>query len=354
MNNPISNAHTIFFGGLLFGSLFTSSVFAACDPQLPNLRPLPASDIQLVLDQTTNEPVELRFGATNWNSGHGRLELRATDIHTGPDKQQVNQRIYDTCGGFEDIKAGDFVWHPDPSHNHFHFEGFANYSLRPVGNPNQGRNGSKTSFCIMDTTSINPQLWGATGQTYTACGNTIQGMSVAWGDTYGRLLEGQSIDATKLYAGDYELEINVDPFDRIEETNEDDNWSCVLLTFVGSPYATTFNIQKRRSGRCSDPVDTVSIDPISPIWPYQVPPGWTGVVTIKGSGFDPVMPVSFANGTVIPTVSNVQFLDPATIWATVKVTGRKRLKDPVLDLNVGSTFSYTGKATKANAFTITP
>jgi hypothetical protein len=326
--------------------LVSSPAFAACDTLLPNLRPLPASDIQLVLN-AQGQPLELRFGATNWNSGEGRLELVTKNGDIGTLKQRVDQRLYDTCGGFQEVRAGDFTWHP--THNHFHFDGFANYFLAPLGNPNQGRNGSKTSFCIMDTSSVNPQLWGASAQTYSTCGNATQGMSVGWGDTYGSQLDGQSIDATALPPGDYTLEINVDPFNRIMETDEDDNWSCVLLRFTGTPYASSFNIMKRRSGRCSDPEIRPSIASITP---SQALSGQTIAVTITGAGFDPFMLVSFANGSLLPSVSHVLYLDSTTLQATVTVGGKRRLKDLVVDLHVGSPFAYTGNAAKANAFTI--
>lgn len=348
MNNRVSNAHIIFLGGLLLGLLYTlyTPALSACDLLYPNLRPLPASDIELVLDEN-GDPREVRFSATNWNSGLGRLELHAKDPDTAARKQRVHQRIYDTCAGSQDVNAGEYEWHE--GHNHFHVGDFANYFLRPLGSPGQGRNGSKTTFCVMDTTSINPKLLGASGQTYSTCGNTVQGMSVGWGDTYGSALQGQSIDATNLAPSDYELEIVADPFNRIVETNDGDNASCVLLRFAGSPYATSFNILQRRSGRCSDPVVSPSIASLSP---NQGPRGWTGTVTIRGSGFDPVMPVSFSNGSSIPTVSKVLFFDDATIEATVKIPAKRRLKDPTVDLNVGSLFSYTGQATKTDAFTI--
>jgi hypothetical protein len=179
-------------------------------------------------------------------------------------------------------------------------------------------------------------------------------MSVGWGDTYGSHLDGQSIDATELLPGDYALEINVDPFNRIVETDEKDNWSCVLLKFTGTPYATSFNIMKRRSGRCS-PTEASDL-PTSPsivsIDPDEAQSSQPMTVTITGTGFDPIMSVSFSNGTLIPSVSDVLYLGPTTLQATVKVGGRKRLKDPVVDLNVGSPFSYTGNITKTDAFTI--
>ena len=75
-------------------------------------------------------------------------------------------------------------------------------------------------------------------------------------------------------------------------------------------------------------------------------------VIITGTGFDPLMPVSFANGSLLPAVSNVLYIDPTTLQATVLPGSRKRLKDSVLDVHVGAPSSYTGTAVKVNAFTI--
>jgi hypothetical protein len=300
--------------------LYLSTAFAACEPLVPNLRALAASDIHIVLDAAA-EPIELRFAATNWNSGWGRLEVVAKSVDTSAKKQRVDQRIYDTCGGFKDYNAGSFAWHEN--HNHFHFDDFANYFLTPLGTAGQGRNGTKTTFCIMDTTIINSQIWGASSQLYSTCGNAVQGMSVGWGDTYGSYLSGQSIDATGLLPG--------------------------LLRFAGSPYATSFNILQRRSGRCGAPLEEVTITSITP---NQVRPGWSGTVTIVGTGFDPVMPVSISSGSDSANVSSVAFLDSTTIQATVKVPKKKRLRDPDMDVRVGPGSSYAGTATLPNAFRI--
>ena len=345
MKSIVVNSLTKGTAALVLSLLYLPPAFGACDPLLPNLRALPASDIQLVMGAVG--PVELRFAATNWNSGWGRLEVAAKAVDTSAQKQRVDQRVYDTCGGFQDYTAGFFAWHE--AHNHFHFDGFANYFLTPLGSAGQGRNGSKTTFCIMDTSSINPQLLNASGQVYSTCGATVQGMSVSWGDTYGSHLAGQSIDATQLLAGDYALEINVDPFNRIIETNEDDNWSCTRLRFAGSPYATSFNILQRRNGRCNEPAEVVTITSITP---NQASSGSTATVKILGTGFDPVMPLNISSLSDSANVSNVAFVNSTTIQATVKAPSKKRLRDPDMDVRVGPGSSYAGTATLPDAFRV--
>ena len=161
--------------------------------------------------------------------GDGPLDLHAGETDTGSSRQNVYQRVYLSNGGFDDRLAGTFVWHP--LHNHFHFEDYAIYTLQPVNAPGGSqRIGSKTTFCIIDTTPVNTSLPGAPPTpVYTTCGPAIQGMSVGWGDTYGRQLPGQLVDFTGNPSGDYKLTIEIDPKKRLIETNDGDNISCVLL-----------------------------------------------------------------------------------------------------------------------------
>jgi hypothetical protein len=114
-------------------------------------------------------------------------------------------------------------------HNHFHFEGYADYTLQLGAAPGASdRLGHKTTFCIMDTTRMNTKLSGAPKRAvYDTCGSEIQGMSVGWGDTYGYQLTGQDIDITGQPDGDYKLIIELDPKDKLVETNETDNISTV-------------------------------------------------------------------------------------------------------------------------------
>ena len=123
------------------------------------------------------------------------LYLRAGDTY--PDgTQDVWQWIALEGGGWAQRLAGRFVWHP--AHNHFHFEGYALYTLQPVDAAGgSARTGQKTTFCVMDTNHVNAAITGSPASgVYTTCGNVEQGMSVGWGDRYGYTLAGQGIDMT--------------------------------------------------------------------------------------------------------------------------------------------------------------
>jgi hypothetical protein len=114
---------------LAIASLATGSV-AAGQELRPNLRALPPSDLQILPNAATGNP-ELRLSATSWNSGPGPLELVAGA--GGQAGQDVYQRIYSQGGGFTQNLAGTFIFHE--THNHFHFEQYAVYMLKPVNAP---------------------------------------------------------------------------------------------------------------------------------------------------------------------------------------------------------------------------
>jgi hypothetical protein len=195
---------------------------------LPNLIPLPASDVTLVT--TISGQSILRFSATNWNNGKGSLQLVAGEVETGSGKQQVYQEVFRSDGSSSLHLAGAFQYHAQ--HEHIHFDDFALYTLQPVDAPGgSARTGSKVTFCVMDTTKIDGRLPGAPAAAqYANCGNEIQGMSVGWGDTYGSHLPGQDIDVTSAPDGIYQLKIEADPKKLLIETSDNDNVSCALIS----------------------------------------------------------------------------------------------------------------------------
>jgi hypothetical protein len=295
--------------------------FAQVYDLVPNLVPRPASEISVIQDPT-NGHILLQFAAVNTNIGSGPLELRAGGVDgTG---QEVYQRVYRNDGSYYDTLAGTMTYHPQ--HNHFHFNGFALYTLTAVtqtfGSP---QTSEKTSFCVEDTNAIDLRLPGAPqNAVYTTCNPSVQGLSVGWGDRYGPSLPGQAIDITGDPEGDYELRIESDPGRRLIETSDTDNTSCVRLHI--NPAARTF----QALGICG----AVTVTSITP---NTVKPGTSVNVTITGTGFSAGAAVGFENGTgSAPVAGNVVVVDANTITATITVKNGGGKQSRVWDVRVGS------------------
>ncbi|MFM8999347.1 MAG: lysyl oxidase family protein [Actinomycetota bacterium] len=311
---------------------------AVGDQMLPNLQALPAREISIAVD-AAGAP-QLRFSTISWNAGTGPLTLVAGSTDSTTNSQDVWQWIKLEGGGEAKRLAGSFVWHP--LHNHFHFEGYAVYTLQPAAATGaSGRTSQKTTFCVMDTNRIDGTLAGSpTSGFYTTCGSSTQGMSVGWGDRYGSTLAGQSIDLTGLADGDYKLFVDVDPQNRLTEASEADNRSCVLLR-IGVAART---VQVLNANSCDAPVAPT----LASISPTQARIGTSVAVTITGTGFTSGIAVSFANGNgPAPSLRNVVVVSDTTITATLTIGRKKAGADPVWDLSVGS-------ATLPNACTVTP
>jgi len=108
-----------------------------------------------------------------------------------------------------------FEW--SPAHGHYHVLGVAEYRLVDVGGTVVTAH--KQAFCLMDSAAID----GATGGKYY-CGN--QGITAGWADVYGRYLDCQWVDITGVPAGDYTLEIEVNPEGRFQESDgANDLWT---------------------------------------------------------------------------------------------------------------------------------
>lgn len=312
---------------------------------LPNLEALPATDISIVTSRTGVQ--ELRFSASTWNSGAGPLELVAGE--TGQGRQNIYQRVFVEGGGSYDRLAGTFVWHE--GHAHFHFEDYAKYTLQRIsGKGNSQRDAAKTTFCVMDTDLIDGSLPGSPGSAqYDDCGEVLQGMSVGWGDEYGHQLPGQEFDLTKLKDGDYRLIIEADPRNRILESDDGDNLSCVLLRLqIAAGIVDVLN-----PGSCDDPGapppgggGEVTVDAITP---DEATVGSIVAVEITGAGFTEGLDIRFTNGEGSrPVASEVTFRSATLYTATVTVRRRGGSKpDNVWDLEVGG-------AVLPDAFTVLP
>jgi len=213
-------------------SLGSISTTKAASFLYPNLKTIPPADLRLDYTLVNGEShYVLRFSNTSWNAGEGRLELRGETVSDS--RTKVYQRIYDSLGGFTEVLVGDFVFHP--SHNHWHFEDYADYELwtrteydkwisSGRNNGQAQKRGSKTTFCIMDNAKIQNLPGSPSSPQYTQCGQTLQGMSIGWGDTYMYTLPDQWIDlgTSPLPSGSYVLRSVVDPKNLILESENND------------------------------------------------------------------------------------------------------------------------------------
>lgn len=180
--------------------------------------------------------VHIRFSNATANVGRGPLYIHPAQQSGGG--QIVQQRIFQSQGGYRDRDAGVFLYHP--THNHFHFGSWAQYTIRAVLPGNAVgpvlRTGGKTSFCLLDSARYNgpvPILGSRPSSAqFRTCGDDSQGVSVGWEDLYSRTLPDQWIDITGLAPGSYWLESEVDPTNLIEEIDDTNNVGRIMITLT--------------------------------------------------------------------------------------------------------------------------
>ncbi|MCW1926429.1 lysyl oxidase family protein [Luteolibacter arcticus] len=130
-------------------------------------------------------------------------------------------------GGFDMVMPdpeGNPFFEFQECHGHYHFKGFAASRLLDLEG-NELRSGRKVSFCLLDT-----NRWdrGANSRTRFNCSK--QGIQAGWGDAYDSGLPGQWIEIDTLPAGDYQLELTVNPDGILAETNYENNTVVIPVT----------------------------------------------------------------------------------------------------------------------------
>ena len=131
-----------------------------------------------------------------------------------------------------------------PCHGHYHFRNFVIARLFD-SNDVSVATGSKIGFCLTDS-----YRWdtNASPQSLYHCG--FQGIQRGWADDYAANLSCQYIDITDVPAGEYTLELEVDPDNRLSEGNEDNNIVRVPVILPGP---------------CNAPVPNDTFESASPI-----------------------------------------------------------------------------------------
>jgi hypothetical protein len=201
---------------------------------LPDLLTLTPYDLEIATLPDGSR--ELRLSNTIWNNGTGPLELEGEN-NPATEITRVEQHIYMQSGSRFTRLVGEYVWHP--IHDHWHFEKFSVYelwTLNPIGELNVLVSSSdKVSYCVIDTDIVDRDLEGFSPyRRYTGCGQTLQGQSVGWGDTYKSHLDGQSIHLDAVSDGFYALKSTANPDGILLESNYDNNASTLFLEIRGA------------------------------------------------------------------------------------------------------------------------
>lgn len=135
--------------------------------------------------------------------------------------------------GTEDFFIGDPNDQPDQfefdaCHNHWHYEGYAEYVLYDGAGNEMPQIGFKNGFCVLDLECSDG------GQAKYTCGN--MGITAGCGDIYSSGLTCQWVDITEVPAGDYTLLIRTN-WDESPDANGsyelsyENNWAAVCVSF---------------------------------------------------------------------------------------------------------------------------
>lgn len=113
-------------------------------------------------------------------------------------------------------------------HGHYHFKGFASYRLLDKDG-NVAQTGKKVSFCLLDVLR-----WNNSAAQFGKYDCDHQGIQAGWSDIYDSGLPGQWVEIDGLPAGNYQLEITMNPSHVIVEGDYTNN-TTVIPVVIPAP-----------------------------------------------------------------------------------------------------------------------
>lgn len=217
---------------------------------LPNMRSLDAFELQV---ERTADGRLLRFAAALANLGPGPLLLlpRPQGTGCGPRRHPAVQRLFRDARGDERYRLGRdrlagrrldvgcMVRHP--THDHWHFDAMARYSLRRAGTDEPLVARDKVSFCLRDNRRVPGSPRVVRREHFGDCTRrTRQGISPGWVDVYSADLDGQSLRLPRRVDGrQLCLDLEADPRGVLTETDETDNGATIGLRIRGDRVVRT-------------------------------------------------------------------------------------------------------------------
>lgn len=241
---------------IAIGGLAAPAPSRATEAQLPNLVPLPASDLRMGLDDE-ERVTALRFTSTIANRGDWPLEVSAQrDLNRVLDSGDLTKKSFQCvewtapylCARVE--PAGQLEW--SDSHGHYHFQDFARYELRVAAGGEVDwsdagvvATGEKVGFCFADTAREESD-----GHPEYAVGNPLyltlscangdrQGISPNWTDIYSyRFVSQQIVLPGGIPDGEYALVNRINVGSVLREETLADNASVRLFRVSGGAITT--------------------------------------------------------------------------------------------------------------------
>ena len=221
--------------------------YLAGDPECPNIGPdliINGPRAYSTLEMTLENSSDGCMIEEGCIQGYGSREIVRFDTEI------ANIGTEDYFIGAPSAQPDQFEW--DACHNHYHYEGYAEYALYDASGSPLPTIGFKNGFCVLDLGSCN---YGGGPQKYT-CSN--MGITAGCQDIYSRYLDCQWVDITDLDAGDYTLVIRVNwdyspDANGSYELNYANNAVAVCFSFERDASGTAINFAKYED--CPVPVD---------------------------------------------------------------------------------------------------
>lgn len=226
-------------------------IVARSEPLLPDLAMGPIEDIAVGVTETGQQ--RLRFAATIVNIGDGPLLLRARRPWIGNEAWSVEQWIEEPTGGYSVSPTGADLVYGGDGHGHWHVRQVEVHQLETLDGEVLGRL-VKQGFCFFDTDAYRTDLpgaparahWGGRGCATTVDTRVRMGLSVGWGDKYPWHLLDERIDVTGVPDGTYRIRQIADPNGVIEESDETNNetWVVIEMTTTSDGLRETTEIER--------------------------------------------------------------------------------------------------------------
>jgi PKD repeat protein len=205
------------------------------DPECPNIGPdliINGPRAFSTLEYTTESSSDGCMIEEGCLQGYGTREIVRFDTEI------ANIGTEDYFIGAPSDNPEQFEW--DACHNHYHYEGYAEYALYTSGGSPLPTIGFKNGFCIMDLGSCN---YGG-GPTKYTCSN--MGITAGCQDIYSRFLDCQWVDITDLPGGDYTLVIRVN-WDYSPDAN-----GSFELSYANNAVAVCFSFERDADGNATN------------------------------------------------------------------------------------------------------